>query len=735
MRLSDGLRTKWTSLRSKASTRDTLCDIHIGPDSGHHVPSKTCSGHPSGVANRLQRREETQPDSQPPHGLCNGCEWLYFHSHETVKLYSLRYSDVWSGLQWEEEMRPHACQLCRFRKDILLTWLRHVYRYVPLRASTTGSNTAWRNDQQPDYEDIYFIKAGPHKSSLLTVKTIAAAIAEPHMKQLSIETANLPLARAWYQHCHDHHHTCRTSQTAPIPYLRLIDCMSGQICEAISGHSYVALSYVWGTSATISPLISNSGTPTYPNTIKDAIKVAINLGVPYLWVDRYCIDQDNEEEKHSLISNMNRIYSGAEITIIAAAGPDPHYGLPGVSVTQRKGFDITTLDCGSLIRYPDPSDELAGYPWTTRGWTYQEMLLSRRRLVFTDSQMVFQCCEQDFREVIGSPAARYTYPNTTSQATAASKVAAHGCIRELFHSSRPDSIFPESGVGSIPDDIYTRIEEYSTRTLSYPQDVLNAFNVIFSQFESEDNGRDHVDQLYGHHFWGVPIFRYDGENPMCEAVCSLVAGLTWRTGSPNFYERDSVSRPGEWPSWSWTAIMGDSILFGATNLEDVILHEPGALWATLRRRSGHIVEIEDFVEGHQDSMDYQPSIDLSTWVLSGGKLIHDQSGSVMFTHHSFLQSEKLVQIDAFLDVQGEDLEQDVTAAYLGLFERGSKPKPCYLLVIVTTSGALRRIGLGITSFSFAKHSRFSRIEKLTWLPGGVESNPFGGWKFETITLF
>jgi hypothetical protein len=266
-------------------------------------------------------------------------------------------------------MQPHVCQLCRVRQAILMTWSRHVYRFVPLKPSTTGDRIAWSIDQQPEYQDIYFIKAGPHKPSLLTVKSRAVAIDEPPMKQLSIETANLPLALGWYQHCNDHHSACRTSQTAPIPYLRLIDCMSGQIREAISGHRYIALSYVWGTSATISPLISNSRTPTYPNTIKDAMTVAIDLGVPYLWVDRYCIDQHNEEEKHSLISNMNRIYSGAEITIIAAAGPDPHYGLPGVSLTQRKGFDITTLDCGSLIRYPDPSDELAGNPWMTRGWT------------------------------------------------------------------------------------------------------------------------------------------------------------------------------------------------------------------------------------------------------------------------------------------------------------------------------------------------------------------------------
>lgn len=40
-----------------------------------------------------------------------------------------------------------------------------------------------------------------------------------------------------------------------------------------------------------------------------------------------CIDQTNLEEKHSQISNMDRIYSKASLVIIAAAEEDPHYGL------------------------------------------------------------------------------------------------------------------------------------------------------------------------------------------------------------------------------------------------------------------------------------------------------------------------------------------------------------------------------------------------------------------------
>ena len=73
-----------------------------------------------------------------------------------------------------------------------------------------------------------------------------------------------------------------------------------------------------------------------PLTIEDAITVTQLLGFEYLWVDRYCINQGNEEEMVQQCSRMDVIYSGAEITIIAAAGQDPSFGLPGVSRRPRK---------------------------------------------------------------------------------------------------------------------------------------------------------------------------------------------------------------------------------------------------------------------------------------------------------------------------------------------------------------------------------------------------------------
>jgi hypothetical protein len=45
----------------------------------------------------------------------------------------------------------------------------------------------------------------------------------------------------------------------------------------------------------------------FPPTIEDAISGSLELGFKYLWIDRYCIDQDNDQEVAHQITNMNTI--------------------------------------------------------------------------------------------------------------------------------------------------------------------------------------------------------------------------------------------------------------------------------------------------------------------------------------------------------------------------------------------------------------------------------------------
>lgn len=168
--------------------------------------------------------------------------------------------------------------------------------------------------------------------------------------------------------------------------LRVIDCLSLQIVSLPLGHQYVALSYVWGSYGT-----SNKDTfdiRQAPATIQDAISAAQELGYRYLWVDRYCIDQSDHAQKHSIIQQMGKVYNGASVTFIAAAGSNPQHGLPGVR-TRGRSLHVEVCLKGSyqlsLCGRPGPSIENS--VWMTRGWTYQEALLSSTRCFFTDDQL------------------------------------------------------------------------------------------------------------------------------------------------------------------------------------------------------------------------------------------------------------------------------------------------------------------------------------------------------------
>ena len=126
--------------------------------------------------------------------------------------------------------------------------------------------------------------------------------------------------------------------------------------------------------------------------IEDAITVTLKLDSHYLWIDRLCIEQEDDADKHGQIGQMDQIFSGASVTLVAAAGLDAESGLPGVGETPQRPqpFAITRGQrLVSTMRHPEMS--ILQSKWLTRGWTYQEAVLSTRRPVFTEEQISFEC--------------------------------------------------------------------------------------------------------------------------------------------------------------------------------------------------------------------------------------------------------------------------------------------------------------------------------------------------------
>jgi Heterokaryon incompatibility protein (HET) len=133
-----------------------------------------------------------------------------------------------------------------------------------------------------------------------------------------------------------------------------------------------------------------------PQSIQDAVQCAAELGEKYLWVDALCIIQDDEEHKRFQISQMDRVYGSATLTLVCAPpdpklGLDTYDGLPGFRVAGRLSEQDKEYDQGLelLTTFLSVSMAVSGSRWSSHAWTFQEDRLSRRKLFFRRRNFTF----------------------------------------------------------------------------------------------------------------------------------------------------------------------------------------------------------------------------------------------------------------------------------------------------------------------------------------------------------
>lgn len=361
--------------------------------------------------------------------------------------------------------------------------------------------------------------------------------------------------KGWLNLCQqDHENICGDVKLGPVPFLKLIDCETRALVPG-SDHSYVALSYTWGSIDSGKDFME-SLPDGLPCTIEDAITVTLKLGFRYLWIDRYCINQQRRDEVFEQIQKMDIIYQNSEFTIIAAAGQDPLYGLPGVSRRDRSPQAPTKIsEHSTLTSLENPQHLLRGSRWMSRGWTYQEALLSRRRLVFTDRQVYYECYSMFCCEALNFPLqgllANFQNP-----------------FKKPFLPDGQIGVFPK-GIGSREKDIVDRIGEYSKKSLTNPSDILNGILGVMRSFEIRYSVRQ---------YFGVPILRTSGRRQSFTSK-NFFLGLCWELRRPTPPKRplrsdrdfawSKSSRRCGFPSWSWTGWFGPVSWISSWNLNHV----------------------------------------------------------------------------------------------------------------------------------------------------------------------
>jgi hypothetical protein len=378
------------------------------------------------------------------------------------------------------------------------------------------------------------------------------------------EKVDFSVLREWLQFCDTYHDTVCTNSVhsgSITRGFRLINCFKDPpvIEDQPWGTPYAALSYMWGENSK----------EEWPNTVLDAISVTKEMGLRYLWIDRRCINYRDEEETQYLIANMTTIYSEASFTIVAAAGSGASYGIPGVGATPRESQLQFELDSGSmLVSTPqDPRLEIQASEWFTRGWTYQEGILSNRRLVFTDHQTYWECRCMAINDSVSLPLDLVHEPSRKRMAG----FMLGGIFKSIAYSGglddddgdvligddsyRLDYGFPvQSGEGSTRGNLRgldEHIRAFSSRTLGRDTDSLLALKGILGLYKQHEGL---------HAFLGIPIWigRIAGRQAGVHITFafSISSWYHRRSSTLRMFAAEKCARRPHLPSWTWAGWKG-----------------------------------------------------------------------------------------------------------------------------------------------------------------------------------
>jgi hypothetical protein len=526
-------------------------------------------------------------------------------------------------------------------------------------------------------------------------------------RHVNVDLQDLAIVKRWIGDCQTEHPVCGYQRSVRGFRLKVINCVSRQLCSIVAGTPYVCLSYVWGHTSVADEFFSDNVQRNLPKTVADSMWVALQLGISYLWVDRYCIDQANSEEKHYLIQNMDTIYSSAALTIVSTSGNGPHAGLPGVEGTNRRenhtfrvgnsGLTLTVLN--------NPRSEVLDSVWHTRAWTFQELYLSRRCLIFTDSQIYFQCKTTHYVEGLG-PGIEFNQING---------------LRAEFQ------VFQWLDLHGNTHDLYDRLIEYYDRKLSYREDIVKAFLGVLNAFEMNRGSN----QVLATQLHGLPVF-YSNKPTVVSPSTTFAISLSWRVAYDDKMRDAPAVKSHLFPSWSWASIKADrhpasaGILQFQLGYAKHILHQEDLqFWVT--HNSGKLMAMDYYI-GHADDHSYEdvdPCIHIKGWAIPSCLDAVDtvnEDTSITRTYNLSGFENGFV----YLDYPKRQHSTDLVAIHIGTRIVGTHGLAIMLIMEKTSNSTYQRVGMYSSTY-------------LSTEDDGVQTflntvAPDGDWQLRTVLL-
>jgi hypothetical protein len=298
---------------------------------------------------------------------------------------------------------------------------------------------------------------------------------------------------------------------------------------------YAALSYCWGGDQEVKlqklNLVSWRSKISFddlPQTIKDAVLVASELGLEYIWVDALCIVQDDEADKIVELARMGDIYSQAYVTLLASRSPKVQDGfLQSRYIPRERGYRVPYLcangQIGSIVLWAGRTLGIAE-PIHQRGWCFQEQILSSRILEFGTHQLRYLCAANRTGEIV---------TETDGWVPNSKTFAQYGTGHSL---DLPADWYSLPANGNEFLDLWKRIVmHYSHLNLTESTDKLRAISAVARKFGESSSLRYHAG-LWAEHLPNQLLWEVDHDDHSLQQVTRTAKYVA--------------------PSWSWASMKG-----------------------------------------------------------------------------------------------------------------------------------------------------------------------------------
>ncbi|KAM0809248.1 putative Heterokaryon incompatibility protein-domain-containing protein [Seiridium cardinale] len=217
------------------------------------------------------------------------------------------------------------------------------------------------------------------------------------------------LIKTWIRECSSSHKNCRSIKKHEPP-TRLVSVDNDTVKLVLTADMeklprYATLSYSWGqqeflmlTSENLGSFLNEIPLEDLPRTLREAVNIARELEISYIWIDALCIiqAQDDQSDWVHESSQMHSIYGGGYVNLAASSATNVHEGFFTKPIYHNCGFCARTTTSEYCRVQNFHSTEVYEESSTrsylaSRAWTFQEKLLSTRTVYFGDHGLFWEC--------------------------------------------------------------------------------------------------------------------------------------------------------------------------------------------------------------------------------------------------------------------------------------------------------------------------------------------------------